>query len=191
MVIKGRTKASVVGLAVFFMLGLVSSGFAQEHPSEHPSEHPKEQSKEQSKEHPKEHPKDKKGSDTKHAGVTKEQLAEAIEEYVKKDAALHGGYFLVFDSVAGKPLALSLAKVHKKRLSKVGKDLYFACADFETRDGRVYDLDIFMKGPDKAGLEVTEISVHKEQGKERYNWVERKGLWHKKPVEGGSGTKRR
>jgi hypothetical protein len=116
--------------------------------------------------------------------VTKDELADAIETYVKKESGLKGGYFLVFDQHAKSPLVLTLDKVHRARLAKIGKNVYFACADFATPRGKLYDLDIFMKGKNKESLVVTEISVHKEDGKERYTWFEKDGTWHKKPLKG-------
>lgn len=134
-------------------------------------------------EHPQEHPQEKKGS----AGslVAKEDLADAIRAYVKEDAALKGGYFLFYDKKAGKPLALKLKKVHEDRLSKVGPDTYFLCADFITPEGKTYDLDIFMKGPGAKSLKVTEITVHKEEGKERYKWREKGGIWTREETGAG------
>ncbi len=150
--------------------------YAAEHPKG--AEHPKEPAK--AAEHPSEHPKAAKPT-----ALSKEDLAKEIKAYVKKDAALKGGYFLVYDKGAKKPLVLTLAKVHKERLSTVGKDTYFACADFKTPEGEIYDLDIFMKGPGKGGrLKVTRVMVHKEAGKERYNWYEEGGIWKTKHVKG-------
>ncbi len=136
-----------------------------------------------SQEHP-EHPKEKKKGG---AAVTKEDLGDAITEYVKKDAQLKGGYFLVFDASAKKPLALTLDKVHKDNLARVGENTYFACADFKTPEGKTYDLDVFMKGASKDQLTVTEVAVHKEDGKERYTWSEKDGTWSKKPVAPDKG----
>jgi len=129
-----------------------------------------------SADHP-EHPRAKR-----QAVVTKENLAEAIEAYVNREVALKGGYFVVYDKEAAKPLALALDKVHKERLSKVGEGTYFACADFKTPDGKTYDLDIFMQGPNKDELEVTQITVHKEEGVARYTWYKEAGLWKMRPV---------
>ncbi|KKK65894.1 hypothetical protein LCGC14_2969540, partial [marine sediment metagenome] len=95
------------------------------------------------------------------------------------------GYFVAFDEKVGKELKLTLDKVHRKRLSKVGEDLYFACADFKTPGGRIYDLDVFMKGADKDNLTFSKFSIHKEAGKERYTWYEKDGIWKKKPVKHG------
>lgn len=133
-------------------------------------------------EHP-EHP-----SAAKRGTVTKEELAVVITDYVDKDAQLKGGYFLVYDTVAGKALALSLLKVHKERLSKVGKETYFACADFETPEGKVYDLDVFMKGPNKDKLAVTQITVHKEDGEARYTWYKDGKIWKMRPKPGAEGS---
>jgi len=165
------------------VIGVVPS-FGGEHPehptdakkAEHPAEHPKSGKK---AEHPAgEHPKGDKKAD--HSEVNMKQLAKAIKGYVSKDSALKGGYFLVYDSVTKKTLELKLDKVHKKRLAKVGPGVYFACADFKATDGKTYDLDIFMKGHSAKHLRVTEVSVHKVDGKARYGWVEKKGIWSKK-----------
>ena len=95
---------------------------------------------------------------------------------------------MVYDTVADEALVLTLKKVHKDRLSQVGPKVYFACADFKTPQDKVYDLDIFMKGTDKDRLQVTEITVHKEDNKARYTWFETGGVWKKKPVAvGGKG----
>lgn len=134
-----------------------------------------------SAEHPAEHPTDKPEGETKAAaGFSKEELAKSIADYVKKDAKLKGGYFLVYDKKNKEALALELVLVHKDRLSKIAKDVYFACADFKTSKGKIYDLDIFMKGTEKGNLMVTEISVHKEANKPRYTWYEESGIWKKK-----------
>jgi len=134
-------------------------------------------------EHPKEHP-----SSKKHSKVTKENMAEAIEAYVKTESDLKGGYFLVYDKKAGQALVLTLKLVHKERFSKIGKNTYFACADFETPEGKVYDLDIFMQGPNKDELVVTQITVHKEAGVARYTWHKVGGVWKMKPVPGMEGA---
>jgi hypothetical protein len=134
---------------------------AQEHPKEHPEEHPEGEA----------------------AAVSKENLAAAIRGYVEKDSKLKGGYFCVFDTVAKAPLALTLVKVHDDKLAQVGEDTYFACADFKALDGAVYDLDIFMRGESADDLEVTEITIHKKDGKERYGWKEEGGVWTKVPVK--------
>lgn len=116
-------------------------------------------------------------------GVTKDELADAIEAYVKEESESHGGYFVVFDEKVGKKLKLTLDKVHRKRLSKVGRKRYFACADFKTPEGKIYDLDVFMKGTNKDNLTFFKFSIHKEAGKERYTWYEKGGIWKKKVVD--------
>lgn len=128
-------------------------------------------------EHPKEHPGDKKGA----AAVSKEALGEAIREYVKKDAALKGGHFLVYDTAAKKPLLLTLVQVHDDKLARVADDKHFACADFKEAGGATYDLDIFMSGKTADALTPTKISIHKENGQERYGWVEEGGMWKQVP----------
>jgi hypothetical protein len=124
-----------------------------------------------------EHPEHPKGSS--HVEITAGDLGRAIKGYVAKDAALKGGYFMVYDVEGRKSLQLTLAKVHDDRLSKIKDGIYFACADFKTPQGKVYDLDIFMEGTDPGQLVTTSVTVHKESGKERYSWVEESGIWKK------------
>jgi len=144
-------------------LTLPASGLlAQEHPKEHPK----------SAEHP-------KGAAT---GVTKEDLGAAVEAYIKGEMAKGGGAWEIEDKDEKTTLHLTLDKVHKDKLAMTEKDTYFACADFNNADGHTYDLDIFMKGRDKEHLAVTEVSVHKKDGKERYTWEKEGKVWKKVPV---------
>ena len=129
-------------------------------------------------EHPSEHPVE---GEVK-AGLTKDELADAIEAHVNEIAVAQGGYFTVVDDKTGEKLELLIDKVHRERLSKVGEDLYFACADFVTPRGKVYDLDVFMKGKSKDDLVFHEFMIHKEAGKERYTWYEHGGIWKRESV---------
>jgi hypothetical protein len=139
---------------------------AQEHP-EHPAEHP-------------EHPKD----EGKKTALTMAELADAIRDYVARDSEIKGGMFLVFDPVDTQVLQLTLAKVHEDKLASLGEGVFFACADFNSTDKHVYDLDIFMAQQEDGSLMTTEVSVHKLDGKARYTWFEEEGIWKKKPVDG-------
>jgi hypothetical protein len=69
-------------------------------------------------------------------------------------------------------------------LASLGNQTYFACADFKADNGKIYDLDVFMKGESVDELTPTEVSVHKEDGVERYTWVEKRGVWRKSPLNG-------
>ena len=140
-----------------FLLFLISLSFSfSEHP-EHPSEHPT------TKKEPK---------------LTMADLALSIENYIQHDINLKGGFF-VYDKNNKAILDLTLLKIHKERLSNIGGDTYFACADFQASNGNIYDLDIFMTGKSQDNLEVTSISVHKQNGQARYLWGNQKGIWVK------------
>lgn len=170
---RGKEHGKIVAL---LMVGLALLMFAGCKNSEHPTdEHPTD---ERPTEKSKEHPSDSGAQST----VTKDQLADAIEAHVQKTSAEHGGYFEVFDAKTGQALKLTLDKVHRKRLSRVGGDLYFACADFKTTEGKVYDLDVFMQGTSKDNLTFSKFTVHKEAGRERYTWHEKNGVWYHKPL---------
>ena len=127
-------------------------------------------------EHPSEHPAGEQSE------VTTEMIAKAIEKHVKKVSKKSDGYFIVEDKEAKKTLYLKLGKIHKERLSAVKENLYFACVDFTNKDGKSYAIDVFLKdGGEK--LKVTEMIVHKEEGKPRYNWEKKGDYWIKKPAE--------
>ncbi|MGH7944137.1 MAG: hypothetical protein ACREF9_03895, partial [Opitutaceae bacterium] len=132
-------------------------------------------------EQPKEHPPKSPGSGTTPgSGVTPsssislDDVAKFTEDYVAKQSK--NGVCRIADKAAGdKKLALKLDRVHRERLSQVGPDLYFVCADFKTADGtKTCDLDFFVQGTSKDNLKVVpgKTSVHKEDGKERYTRVE-------------------
>ncbi|EQB62488.1 MAG: hypothetical protein RBG1_1C00001G0067 [candidate division Zixibacteria bacterium RBG-1] len=152
--------ATLIGFLFF------SFAWAQEHP-----EHPKQQPKTTKQEHPQKET----------ASLTTADLAKGISDYVDEDSKLKGGYLLIYDPSIKKSLELTLTKVHQDKLSQVGENLYFACSDFKATNDKMYDLDFFMK-QDENGLMVTEISIHKEEGKPRYSWAEEKGLWVRKPT---------
>lgn len=115
--------------------------------------------------------------------VTTESLSRSITEYVQAESARHGGVFPVNDPEQQTQLALTLSTVHRERLSQLADGRYFACADFKERDGRIYDIDIFMR-PESTGLTPTEVIVHKQDGTPRFDWVERNGVWSQQPVAG-------
>lgn len=111
--------------------------------------------------------------------IDKEKMAKAITDYIQEDARLKGGYFFVYDPDSKSPLQLTLDKVHKARLSQISDDTYFACSDFKEKSGKMFDLDFFMTIEDDK-LVVTEVMIHKEDGKPRYVWNENDGIWSRK-----------
>jgi hypothetical protein len=135
-----------------------------------------------------EHPKPPAAAPTAASAVTLEDVAQQIETYVKRES--HDGAFKFEDKAAGKQLSLTLDRIHRERLSQVGPDMFFACVDFKSADGKVYDLDFFVQGTSKENLRVLpdKTSVHKENGKERYTWAFNadKGIWEQKPVSTGA-----
>jgi hypothetical protein len=59
---------------------------------------------------------------------------------------------------------------------RAGDGRYLACADFKGRDGHTYDVDVFMRPESTDGFVPTDVLVHKQDGKPRFNWVEQNGL---------------
>jgi hypothetical protein len=113
--------------------------------------------------------------------VTTESLEQGITNYVKGETARQGGVFPVNDPEQHTSLGLTLMTVHRDRLSQLADGRYFACADFKGRDGHTYDVDVFMR-QESTGLTPTDVIVHKQDGKPRFNWTERDGTWSQVPV---------
>ncbi|MCZ6508890.1 MAG: hypothetical protein O7A04_12705 [Acidobacteria bacterium] len=153
-----------------------------EHPEmEHPEEgeeHPEEgEGQAEGEEHPEEgeeHPKEEKPP-------TVESVARFLEAEVARETAAQGGWMSIEDSESGTTLELKLDKIHRERLAKTSEGTYFVCADFTTPDGKSYDLDFWVKQVD-GGLVVAETTIHKEEGRPRYNWVEEQGTWKRKSL---------
>lgn len=168
-------RIQIVSLLMLFSLVAMCSacgcnGKSQEHPSEHPAEHPK-------------------GGGAK-SSLTRDQLADAIEAYIANESAGTKGLYTIEDDETGEKLRMMLHKVHRDRLSKVGKKEYFACADFKGDNGKMYDVDFFMTGTTKENLKFSEFSIHKVDGKERYTWHKKGDRWIKKPSgQGGEHPK--
>ncbi|AQT67978.1 hypothetical protein STSP2_01132 [Anaerohalosphaera lusitana] len=114
--------------------------------------------------------------------ITRSDLANAIESYVREQSQDQDGYMMVTDEVTGEQLKLKLDSVHRDRIAQLNENTYFTCADFETPDGKMYDLDIFMTGQSPDDLEFATVTIHKEAGQERYTWEEEQGMWQMAPV---------
>jgi len=133
-------------------------------------------------EHP-EHP--KKGAEhAKKGGVEKQVSTADISAGIKKNIDAEskksndGKFHVTYE---GRDLALDLVRVHDDRLSDLGGGKYFACVDMKAGDGKVYDIDFFLTGP-PGGMNVTDTTVHKIDGKPLYDWKEKDGKWQKVPA---------
>ena len=131
---------------------------------------------EKQKEHPKEHPEHPK-SEKK---VSTDDIDKSIHTHIDDVAKTSGGRFPVKDDVLTRTWQLELVRVHKERLQALADGSYFACVDFKAEDGTMLDVDFFLK-KQGDGLVVTDTSVHKVNGKARYNYEEKNGVWVRVP----------
>ena len=153
------------------------NGGGSEHPDEGGgSEHPDDGGSGGGSEHPDE--------SSKSQSMTIEQFADAAKAHIQKKAKKHGGHFMVKDQKTGEKLKLHLEKVHRKRLSHLGDNRYFVCANFTSQDGTLYDVDIFMEGTKKSNLEEAgKPKVHKVEGEPRFTYHKEDGVWERKSTE--------
>jgi hypothetical protein len=134
------------------------------------SQEKKEQEK---KEHPKEHPSEHPKSENK---LSTDDIDKAIRGHIEKISAAANGRFPVKDDILKKTWDLKLVRVHNDKLQALADGRYFACVDFEASDATVVDVDFFLK-KEGDGLAVTDTTVHKINGKARYGYQEKDGVW--------------
>ena len=128
-----------------------------------------------------EHPEHPMGKTAKSKAYSVDDLESSIKSAVK--AKENGdGYYALSDRSAKKTWLLKLDHVHRERLTRLDEDTYFACTDFKSSDGHLVDVDFFMK--DRGGkLVLSDETVHKVDGKARYDWQEKDGFWKRVPVK--------
>ncbi len=136
------------------------------------------------REHP-EHPKE----NLKPKQFSVADLEKAIKKNIAEQSKATNGIFEIYDPELKKTWKLTLVRVHTDRLSKVGPGMYFACVDMKDPSGKTIDVDFFLR-PKNGKLEMSDVTVHKVEGKPRYNWKEEKGFWKRVPV-GSSVTEQR
>ena len=127
----------------------------------------------QQKEHPKEHPQEHPPSGKK---LSTDDIDAAIRAQIEEKSKASGGRFEVRDDVLNKTWSLELVRVHKDKLQALADGRYFACVDFKAPDATMVDVDFFLK-KDGDKLAVSDTTVHKVDGKARYNYEEKNGVW--------------
>jgi hypothetical protein len=126
----------------------------------------------QQKEHPKEHPQNPPSGKK----LSTDDIDAAIRAHIEEKSKTSGGRFEVRDDVLNKTWSLELVLVHKDKLQALADGRYFACVDFKAADATMVDVDFFLK-KDGDKLAVTDTTVHKVDGKARYNYEEKNGVW--------------
>lgn len=156
-------------VAAAFMVAPVAL-LTKEHPKK---EHPSKAGSSSKKEHP-EHPKKKRKKKTGgHVSnkAQKLQFSKAVQAHIKKMAKkVKSGTFEVKDKKLGKTWNLGLKLVHEDRIAILGGNTFFACADFTVKNSKdILDLDFYAK-KDGKNFTITEVLVHKVNGKPRYTY---------------------
>ena len=126
----------------------------------------------QQKEHPKEHPQNPPSGKK----LSTDDIDAAIRAHIEEKSKASGGRFEVRDDVLNKTWSLELVRVHKDKLQALADGRYFACVDFKASDATMVDVDFFLK-KDGDKLAVADTTVHKVDGKARYNYEEKNGVW--------------
>ncbi len=153
-----RLKVLLVLTVIFCFAGAM--GLCAAIPQEHPKpEHPK-------PEHPTAKP------------VSMGTLEKAIKDQIAEKAKAQGDKFPVKDDVLNKTWQLELVRVHTDKLTQLDDNTYFACVDFKASDGTTVDVDFYMKN-DNGKLSLSDTTVHKVNGKPRFNYEKKGNYWER------------
>jgi hypothetical protein len=131
-------------------------------------------------EHP-EHPTAKPPGKGAHT-YTMDELEKAIKGQIIATQDENGGSYPMKDDQENKTWSMKLDHVHRERLSRLDAKTYFACTDFKSDDGHLVDVDFFMKD-DGEKLAMADATIHKVDGKARYNWQKKHGYWVRVPAD--------
>jgi len=113
--------------------------------------------------------------------ISTETLEKAIKKQIAEKAKANGGKFAVEDPVLKKTWQLELVRVHTEKLTQLDEKTYFACVDFKAEDGTPVDVDFYMKNDD-GKLTLSDTTVHKVNGKARFNYEKKENYWERVPV---------
>lgn len=126
-------------------------------------------------------PNDSTEKETENRKTTVADIEEGIRSYIKSETNRNGGYFPLVQK--GDTMRLKLVRVHTEYLSNLGPNSHFACVDLADENGDVYDVDFFLTGR-PGDMDVTQTTLHKENGKPYYNWKQAEDkTWKRVPVK--------
>ena len=98
----------------------------------------------------------------------REAVQAAMLEYI--DAAKIKGHSLIFDPIAGDFIKARFKKLHSN-LALVANSFYVSCADYETEDGEILDVD-FMVAEQDGYYAVFQSVIHMRDNKLRGQHME-------------------
>lgn len=133
--------------------GILAAAFAGCLATEDKKEHP---------EHPHEHPSGKLFD-------LKKEYTTAVNSHIS-DAVAGSGSFKVYDESLKSEWGLELVRIHDDKIVGLGKDRYFACADFkDPASGKIIDLDFYAT---RRGEEwsIEPALIHKVEGQPRFTY---------------------
>ncbi len=97
--------------------------------------------------------------------ATKKKVQSAVEQYIKQDAELKGGYFLR-DPKENAVRDLQFDYVHQG-VERTTAGEYLVCVDLLDQSKNRLDVDFWLKPTGTGDLAVLKIRIHKVNGVER------------------------
>lgn len=81
------------------------------------------------------------------------------------DSSMRGGKLEILDPRSGQARTVTFVELHDA-VHRTGDGSAYACADFKDESGKLYDVDVYVRGED-GGYRLKELVLHKADGKDR------------------------
>ena len=109
-------------------------------------------------------------------GLNADEVKAAVANYIEKDSALKGGFFLYYDTKGSAPKLWKLAKPKPgETVRNVDEKSSVLCVNMthgKGKESRKLDIDFWVKKDDAGVLAVSQIMVHMVDKKPRYEFDE-------------------
>jgi len=99
-------------------------------------------------------------SAAKEPKASREDLTRIVQERLRKEMGVNGGFVLVADPATSQPLRLSLIEARQGSVRELSENVYLGQALFRSTRGALYDLEILVGAGGKDKMRVLGVKPH-------------------------------
>lgn len=108
------------------------------------------------------------GNDPSIKGQQRTEITSSMNLHISNNTV--SGKYIVYDTKVGELKRLKFKKLHSGIVKK--GDFFVSCADFEDKNGKLYDMDFLVSPLDNGKYGVIQSLVHAIDGKKRKYHIE-------------------
>jgi hypothetical protein len=99
-------------------------------------------------------------------------IRAAVENFIQDAVSVTGGQFMLYDNLEQTPIVLfPQYDIEDNSLHTTGPGRYALAVDMNSSDGKDYNLDFFLEGPETGNAKVQEVLIRSVNGQPRYEWI--------------------